>query len=278
MLCKNLLKFAWRFIKLLRANSEKSEQLFLIPEKELEFHGEYRRSHSEEWLEKFTEWLGGYELCTYQETFRMFDELEIECNEVEINNKIIGLTFDWKGKKYFLEFDKPNSIDALEYSNEVTDNPKLAREFIENLDYDNLDQYFDDNFSSEFWSDPVKLYHATTPENKNKVLKQGLKVQNNTRGLSNAHIGASVFTSMDPNSIESYGSLVFEIDTLAMKANGYTPELEEEPDIRNEKRINYLAEALGVENYIFDIEDGMDPNTVIIYGNIPTKYIEIYSE
>lgn len=63
-----------------------------------------------------------------------------------------------------------------------------------------------------------------------------------------------------------------------MKANGYMPEVGIEPDIEEGERKQSLAHMVGLEDYSYDFESGMDTETYIVYGNIPPEYLKVYRE
>jgi len=136
-------------------------------------------------------------------------------------------------------------------------------------------------FHDDFWSWPPNLYHFSPSENVAKILRNGLMASSNTRGISNRGVGNAVFCfSVSDNSLEetagrysAYGDALLQIDCAAMKRNGLTPFVSQEPDVVEHEAIQSIAYALG-EDFSFDIEDGMDLDTVIVYGAIPAKYIK----
>jgi hypothetical protein len=127
-----------------------------------------------------------------------------------------------------------------------------------------------------FWESPSPLYHATDVDNVRSILRSGLNPESQSRGLRNRGVGLAVFTTLDEESARSgmYGDAVFEIDTRAMARDGYTPEVEGEPDVAEYEAKNSLAWAFGVEGYTQD-EPENDPDTVIVHGRIPPKYLRL---
>lgn len=124
-----------------------------------------------------------------------------------------------------------------------------------------------------FWAHPAPLYHATTEDHVEDILEEGLRSRSATRGLRNRGVGAAVFTTSNPETtvLQSYGDVVFEIDTAAMARDGYTPEVAQEPDVVEAAALNALAWAFGIEDYAEEPENAQD--TVIVYGSIPPEYL-----
>ena len=134
----------------------------------------------------------------------------------------------------------------------------------------------EEKFNDEFWDGPVELYHATTEDNVADIQSDGLVPMSSTRGISNRSVGSAVFTSINPDVIDSYGDNVFRIDTTAMKRDGYTPYVSQEPVFPESEKINALLHIYDIEEtHEISSYDGMDPDTVIVYGKIPSKYLEL---
>lgn len=157
---------------------------------------------------------------------------------------------------------------------------KNAVDWLWQLSDDELENYYPKNdFHTEFWDYPTPLYHATNDKYAEAIKKNGLSMMDKTRGISNRSTGAAIFTSTDPDDIGAYGSSVFEIDTSSMKRDGYMPNVSmENPLVYSEMR-NSLAHLIGLDNFIDEGEtgDGLSNNTVIMYGNIPAKYLTLVS-
>ncbi len=134
-------------------------------------------------------------------------------------------------------------------------------------------------FARAFWTSPSPLYHGTP--SLRSVLKTGLKVASETRGLTNRGVGAAVFTSIEPDGLESYaqgsdGGIVV-IDTARMARDGLTPDMSQEPEALEHELRGALAHALEIDYRPESIDpSGADPNTVIVYGSIPAKYVKRY--
>jgi hypothetical protein len=136
----------------------------------------------------------------------------------------------------------------------------------------------EEKFNKEFWAYPSTLYHGTDENKVETILQQGLLSMNETRGLSNRSTGAAVFTSTDWDESSYYYDTVLEIDTEAMKRElppSSLPFAGRESDIAEGEAREYLAHALGDDDYHYDYEQGMSPNTVILYGAVPPKYIKV---
>jgi hypothetical protein len=138
-----------------------------------------------------------------------------------------------------------------------------------------------DKFHDDFWGSPAILYHGTTALS--AVLKQGLGPMSKTRGLSNRWVGAAVFTSLSDEAAASYrygpdGGLL-AIDTRAMKRDGVQPRVAQEPEVLEQELMSAIAWRLGIEDYAIEYGDsGIDPDTVIVYGKIPAKYLKDVSK
>lgn len=134
----------------------------------------------------------------------------------------------------------------------------------------------EERFNDDFWDSPSELYHATTDDNIEDIRTDGLVPMSATRGISNRSVGAAVFTSLNPEVIDSYGDNIFKINTQAMKKDGYTPFVSQEPAFPEAEKINSLLNMYGIDDtYETSSYDGMDPDTVIVYGKIPNKYLEL---
>ncbi len=141
---------------------------------------------------------------------------------------------------------------------------------------DALDMY-PDTFSKDFWSSPSPLYHATQKRFVEDIQEDGLEGRSSSRGLSNRSVGSAVFTTMSLSEAEygAYGNFIFQIDTRSMKKDRYTPEVGEEPDILENGARSGLAHLVGLDDYYYDIERGVSDQTVIVYGDIPAKYLTL---
>lgn len=166
------------------------------------------------------------------------------------------------------------SHDGQRWVWEDGDAPVEASTFV--FDNDPEELLPERDFSKEFWHDVGEksvLYHATPEHNFDSIKKSGLHPREETRGIGNRGTGAAVFTSSNLNSIESYG-VPIGIDLHAMKRDGYTPRVSQEGPIAEYDARQALASKLGIDDFGQDEEPGIDPDTVIVYGNIPAKYLK----
>ena len=135
------------------------------------------------------------------------------------------------------------------------------------------------DFNAAFWERPSTLWHATPDENVQNILKNGLGRRNDTRGLTNRSVGAAVFTTTEPEELAmgSYGDNHFEIDCAAMKADGLTPTVTQEPEVEEYEFRKALLYKVGAEDAADRLEHGRDmaPHTVIVHGDIPPKYLKL---
>ena len=135
------------------------------------------------------------------------------------------------------------------------------------------------DFSNTFWDDVTNgsaVYHATTEENWELIETRGLLASDKTRGVANRHTGSSVFTSENPDDIDSYGDVVLSIDLGSMKKDGYMPPVSREEPIEEAEQLKHLAHKIGLLDFEPDIEQGISPSTIVIFGNIPPKYLSVY--
>lgn len=154
-----------------------------------------------------------------------------------------------------------------------------AGRFLENARW-RLEDFFGDQeekFNEEFWIGAPSLYHGT--QDLESVLREGIEARSESRGIGNRSVGAAVFATDVEEVAESYGSSedggVVRINAKAMKRDGYTPFVAQEPEVLEEELMSALAHGIGFEDYAEEYQDsGIDPATVIIHGNVPAKYLE----
>lgn len=157
----------------------------------------------------------------------------------------------------------------------------MDRWFYDMDDRELSEYYHIPDFQEEFWgqiSDGYRLYHATHRENLYDVMRVGLLPKNDSRGISNSGTGSAVFTSDNPDDIESYGDIVLEIDVGAMKRDGYMPQISKEEPLEYEEYKDALAHQLGMEDYHTNDQyssEGLYSSTVVIYGKVPPQYLRV---
>jgi hypothetical protein len=143
-----------------------------------------------------------------------------------------------------------------------------------------LTDMVEEQFNNRFWMYPELLYHGTPKENVPLIKLEGLKMRHLSRGLSNRHISAAVFTAQSPEfCMQSYGPEVFEINTIQMKADGFMPFVTKEPNHTEADVINFIAKKIKAWDDEKDLansySEGTTDDTVIIYSNIPPKYLTL---
>jgi hypothetical protein len=174
---------------------------------------------------------------------------------------------------------KPFVIDLgknTNYSYEAEDANKWIRNIV---DYGNVYKYITQNdFNQEFWDgigEGYKLYHGTTEENVENILKNGLETTYGTRGIENRNTGAAVFTSDEIETAKYYYDYIIEIDVGAMKSSGYMPRVSREEPIEEAEMEEALAHKIGLDEYYVEYETGLDPGTVIFYDTIPPQFLKL---
>lgn len=188
--------------------------------------------------------------------------------KINLNDNIIITVF--LGDKLYVidDFDNPTLKEASEW---------LWHVFSSNR----IDYYLpSSDYSSIFWKNLGRnkvVYHATTEEYKDIILEDGLMRMDKTRGISNRGTGSAIFTSYNPDDIESYGNVIFEINLSKMKEDGYMPEVSKEIPIEESEKLSQLAHKIGLQDFVGPDynSEGIYESTLIIYGDIPVKYLSI---
>jgi hypothetical protein len=149
-----------------------------------------------------------------------------------------------------------------------------ATEWVDSLSGMDLFELYGES-DENFWENPPTLYHGTARENIDEIMRDGLDPRDRTRGIANKWTGSAVFMSDNPDSSPSYYEVLLEIDTEAMKADGYTPNMEKEEPITEAAFREAAANALGIEEYYADVESGIEYDTVLSRDPIPAKYLRV---
>ena len=149
-----------------------------------------------------------------------------------------------------------------------------VQDFVDSVDVEELFPEAEDQFNDDFWSAPVPLYHNTDPQKAKSIDDAGLLPMSETRGITNRGTGAAVFTTSSEDEAVGgvYGDALYTIDTVAMKRDGYTPFVAEEGPYREYELTRRLGHILDVEIEP-DIEQGISPYTVVVFGAIPPEYL-----
>lgn len=143
-----------------------------------------------------------------------------------------------------------------------------------------LDDYFpmpEENFWDQIGEQEYKVYHATTEDNINNIMKYGLLPKNKTRGITNRGFPAAIFASDTYEDILNYGDVHMEIDVGQMKADGYMPDVFKEEPVTEAKQRETIAWRIGLRDFCTNDEiynDGIRESTVIFMGAIPPKYLK----
>lgn len=175
---------------------------------------------------------------------------------------------DAQGDPQVIEWDGESNISSV--SN--------AYDWVGQQDPSDFYPNAEDEWNKEFWDAPETLYHETTEDHLSGIEASGLESRAETRGISNAYEGAAVYTSSDPDDMGgAYGGIIIAIDTAAMAADGLTPYVSREPDIVQAELAGALASHLGIDDFDAEWEGGMSPYTVVVNGDIPSKYVSVYS-
>ena len=147
-------------------------------------------------------------------------------------------------------------------------------DYVQTADVDALFPNEEKQFNADFWSGPPPLYHNTTRDNVESIDAEGLATMDKTRGFTNRWTGHAVFTttSGDEAFYATYGNALYTIDTAAMKRAGYMPPVAEEEPYREYNLRQRLAYILDEEIHI-DVETGISPYTVVVFGAIPPEYL-----
>lgn len=194
---------------------------------------------------------------------------EIEQNEVTAPEGQSLIIFEHKGESYLLEGDEDleSAKPVDEWLREVG-NDESAWKYVGEID-----------FNGEFWRAPGVLYHNTELGSLGGIAEDGIGARNESRGLANRGIGSAVFTSLNEEFGHAghYGPAQFVIDAEAMKEDGYTPEVQMETGLKEAEELSALAHLLGAYDFEPDFtnDDGLDPDTVVVNGSIPLKYIKL---
>lgn len=173
-----------------------------------------------------------------------------------------GTIVEWDGKGNYFSITDPDEMDQFIYEADIGEQ---------------TDEY-EDRLSDEFWDSPGPVFHATDSENLEAIKVSGIHASSDTRGMSNRHVGSAVYTTAEWDEAKAghYGDLVIEIDTVAMKRDGVTPYVAQEPDIVRGEMLGALAHALSNDRFHYDFESGMSPNTLVFSGDIPAKYLKFH--
>lgn len=149
------------------------------------------------------------------------------------------------------------------------------------------EQYgYETDFTKKFWSMHYipTLYHCTTEDNYSKIKIEGLKRMDINRGAvsGNRSVGDAVFTTSESEEISFfkhyYGPIVISINAQQMKNDGFTPDVSKEPDWERAEKLQFVFQQLEKDMDASRFVDSSDQNTqstIIVYSDIPTKYLSV---
>lgn len=220
-------------------------------------------------LEDFGEFLRGYEDWTVAELAE-FLTLDRQRDGIE-HDRIVTPT----GKVlHVIEHDdrfvveqepdgKLSSMEAGDFLDAISFSPDRVWEYISEPD-----------FNRDFWEHPIRLYHGTSKEAWEWIRRgEGLQTMSESRGIGNRSTGAAVFTHPDPEYVIEYGEVLIEIDTAAMKRDGFEPRVAREEGKDEEDATEALARLIGVEDFVAEGDSSLHPDTVVVFASIPTRYL-----
>lgn len=201
-----------------------------------------------------------------------------EINNIIVRNKSLNIEK--------VNFPRADSINILSYSGGrvVMDIEEQVfedvNEWLVNINDDDLYEYIDspdEDFKKNFWDgigSGSAVYHGTSKENIESIKMTGLEQRQETNSLTNTSNGQAVYTSPIYETADYSYDVVVQIDLGLMKADGYTPPVSVESGVDEAEMRNSLAHMLGIEDYHGeDLEQGLESDTVLIYGEIPLKYL-----
>jgi len=205
------------------------------------------------------------------------DTIQDELYDIETKDDIANILQQYGATKLSLPGYKGDDIFitdnfVIEWSGDdlyVTCEPKSA--WLYDADLTSLFPDSEIEASNAFWNAPEILYHATSEKNAKNIMITGLQQIQKTRRAINQFVDG-IFTSTEPESIYMYGSVIIEIDTVAMKNAGYTPPVSMEPDVFEQKLRYDLAHLIQYNEYYGDNIES-DQYTIIVHGDIPAKFL-----
>ena len=257
-------------MKLIRLSEEQPNQLELFPIQEVQStKPEADHSFSEEWFSD--DWKEDVEYKAKTEV-DMFNILKFN----SLNYDVIAFP-KMKEKIIYVE-EEAKVIDYSVKNNQIFANISDAQEWIDGISELYLDDYLEIP-ETDPWEnlETCTAYHGTTIENAELIMKEGLGQRNETRGLTNRSTGSAVFLSESYDNTQYYYDVVIEVDLCQMAEDGYTPRIEKEAPYAEAQLRSQLAHKIGFENYMADEGqgDGIYGDTIVVFGDIPPKYLNI---
>jgi len=221
-----------------------------------------------------------------QISFEPSGSLETDLEEYATSYETALMILSHYGVQYEkIDFPRADSIllvnygglpHVLEMSFPYPDFEK-AEEWLSNI-HDPYNYVDERDMNKEFWLDVSPgfvVYHGTQEDRLESIQREGLSAMDETRGLSNRNTGLAVFTSPNPETAEYAYPVVIAIDVWAMKESGYTPQVGVEEPVSEAEMYEALASKVGLEDYYHEVEQGIDPGTVVFYDSIPPQFLRV---
>jgi len=224
------------------------------------------------------------EVLNAPKTVELMDEVIENCtNYHEVANVLGQNGFSWTTVAF--PQDTVITVDINNETHVIDDfdmpESKNGSEWVNDMWEHELYHYLPPSKDEDFWKEVGKgftVYHATTDENIKSIMQEGIQPKDETRGISNRGTGSAVFTSDNPEDINSYGDNVIEINVGQMKDDGYMPNVSRETPVEESQIRSALAHKIGITNYepYQDYSsEGIYDTTIIFYGPIPLKYLTV---
>ena len=211
----------------------------------------------------------------FPNAFYNLEDLEDTENINEVKKILEALNIDY----FQVDFPRANSI--IVFDDKVWDGGSVndRLDWVYDIPDYQLHNYI--NVPEENFWDRVGegsfVYHSTSKENAEKIEQSGvLEARCDTRAISNRGMLCAVFANTELEKTDAYGDVTFVIDLNQMKKDGFMPEIGREEPLEESELRNALAHKIGLDDYYFEDEysfEGLDPDTIAIYSNIPLKYV-----
>ena len=206
-----------------------------------------------------------------KQTPEVFFNIIEKCSDLDELSRMLGIHgFEFKRIKDIISVKIGKEVYIVDESMSIT----RGEEWIWTVR--DIDEYINfPDFNEQFWKSPSTVYHQTSSANWPLIQKNGLQIRDTKRGINNRGTGLAIFTSTEPDELDSYGDIMIEINTEEMKKDGYMPTVSAEKPFVDAEKNNALAHLIGLNYFSDEWEQAISPNTVIFYKNIPSKYLRI---
>jgi hypothetical protein len=216
-----------------------------------------------------TEWLEDEQVLTIDEVERLVSAVpSYRLEPVRLHGGVLWRLTDPSGQRFVIETREDGTADV-----------STVDDFLDRMQGDPAGVEWlmgPDPETADFWHHPGPLYHGTSREAWAAIQRSGaLAPRSDSRALSNRFVGESVFTVSDREWIASDYDVILRIDTQAMARDGLTHPIEREPAIVEGELLAALAHMLGEEEFVVDGEPGVWPDTFILHGSVPLRYLTV---